>query len=209
MPRTGARLPLESPLAPRLSDFFKTAAGATGINIPMKHLFVCTALLALSTAAHAQPPSNVPEQVKAMQSCAFLAGHWAGEGWAAAGPGQRHTFHETESVEPRLGGLLLLIEGAGTGPTGQSTHGALAVMSYDAEQKQYRFRAYEQMGHYTDALAECHDNTLIWTLENGPATIRYTIKLTPQGQWHEVGMLVMKGAPEQQIFEMTLDRNGG
>jgi hypothetical protein len=175
----------------------------------MKRLIFATALMTGVCAVNAQPPSTVPAQAKAMQACAFLTGHWSGQGWISMGPGQRYTFHETESVEPRLGGLVLLLEGTGTDPAGKITHGAVTVVSFDADEKRYHFRAYEQMGHYTDAIAQCHDNTLVWTLEAGPAKIRYTISITPQGQWHEVGVVSPPGAPEQQIFEMTLDRNGG
>jgi hypothetical protein len=171
-----------------------------------KYICLCTALALTSPVAAQAPPSSVPEQIEAMKSCAFLTGRWSGDGWISTGPGQRRTFHEIEIVESKLGGLLLLIQGMGTDPAGQSIHSALAVLSYDAAEKRHHFRAYEQMGHYTDAVPQCHDNVLTWALAAGPATIRYTIRLTPKGQWHELGMAVVPGAPEQQVFEMTLDK---
>ena len=171
----------------------------------MKHFYLCAAL-ALTSTAVAQPPSSVPEQVQAMKACGFLAGSWSGDGWVSSAPGQKASFHETEHIEPQLGGLLLLVRGQGTNASGKSGHGALAVLSFDAEDKKYHFRAYEQMGHYTDAPAQCSNNTMSWTLDAGPTKIHYTISLTPKGQWHEVGMAEVQGARPQQIFEMTLDK---
>jgi hypothetical protein len=174
----------------------------------MKRIYLCTAAALLSTAS-AQPPSTAPEQIKAMQACSFLAGQWSGEGWIAFGPGQRSTFHEAEIIEPKLGGLLLLIQGVGKDATGRTVHAALTVLSFDAEDKQYHFRAYEQMGHSIDSLAECKNNTLSWSLAAGPTTIRYTISLNAKGQWHETGTATLNGAAEQQTFEMTLDKASG
>jgi hypothetical protein len=174
----------------------------------MKRLYLCATIALLSTAS-AQPPSTVPEQLKAMQACSFLTGRWSGEGWIAFSPGQRSTFHETEVIEPKLGGLLLLIQGQGQDATGRTVHAALAVLSFDGEDKQYHFRAYEQMGRSVEGPAECKNNTMTWSLAAGPATIRYSISLNAKGQWHETGTATVNGAPEQQMFEMTLNKASG
>src|SRR5918912_261925 len=49
----------------------------------------------------------------AMEKLSFLVGHWSGEGWIQLGPGQRRAFTETESVQPKVGGALVQIEGLG------------------------------------------------------------------------------------------------
>jgi len=144
-----------------------------------------------------------------MHACGFLVGRWSGEGWASYGPGPRHSFHETESIEAKLEGLLLLIQGHGTDEGGKTVHDALAIMSYDPQDKHYHFRAYEQMGRSVDSVAQCHNNTMTWSLAAGPTTIRYTISLNAKGQWHEIGTAIIPNAPEQQIFEMTLDKASG
>lgn len=176
-------------------------------RICLKRIGLCAAL-AMISAASAQPPSTVPQQLKAMKACAFLTGHWSGAGWIVVGRGQRRTFHETETIEPKLGGLLLLIQGQGTDPSGRILHAALAVLSFDAQDQRYHFHAYEQRGDSTDSTAQCSHNTMTWSLAAGPTTIRYTIHLTPKGQWHEIGTAAMSGAPAQQVFEMTLDKLG-
>jgi hypothetical protein len=175
----------------------------------MKHLYTLCAALAVSSTALAQPPSTLPEQVQAMKACAFLSGRWSGEGWISTGPGQKVGFHETEQIETQLGGMLLLVKGQGTDAAGKTVHGALAVLSFDTQEKRYHFRAYQQMGYYIDAGAQCSNNTMSWTLDAGPTQIHYTISLTPKGQWHEVGTATPPGAPPQPVFEMTLDKVTG
>jgi hypothetical protein len=172
---------------------------------PMTLAWLCTALAA-AHAASAQQPSTVPEQVKAMQSCGFLTGRWEGEGWIVLAEGKRTSFHETEEIEPKLGGLLLLVQGLGTSKEGRIIHAALATLSFDAQDKQYHMRAHEQMGHYIDSIAQCRDGMMTWSLPAGPRTLHYTISLNPKGQWHEVGTAATQGGPEQQLFEMTLDK---
>ena len=123
------------------------------------------------------------------------------------GPGEPRKFHETESVTPKLDGLLLEIEGLGTGNAGKVVHSALAILSFDGQAKQYRFRAYDGMGHFTDADADCKDGAMIWSMAMGPRTMRYTIKLNQKGQWFEIGEMSADGK-WQRFFEMTLDKVG-
>ena len=80
------------------------------------------------------------------------------------GPGEPSKFHETESVTPKLDGLVLEIEGLGTGDGGKVVHRALAILSFDERAKQYRFRAYDGMGHFTDADADCKGNAMTWSM---------------------------------------------
>lgn len=191
-----------------MSDSFKTLLEGDWYLSGMKIRWICAAAM-LAGSASAQQPSTVPEQIQAMQACSFLVGRWSGEGWISYGPGPRHTFHETENIEPKLSGLLLEIQGLGTNEAGKTGHAALAILSFDATEKRYHFRAYEMMGHYVDSVAECHDGVMTWSLPaGGPgAVIRYTISLNPKGQWHEVGMMTGQGQAEQQMFEMTLDKS--
>jgi hypothetical protein len=165
------------------------------------------ALVATVTAAGAEaPPSTVPGQLKAMQACSFLAGKWAGEGWIGMDEGQRKRFHETESIDMKLGGLVLLIQGHGTDDAGRTVHAALATLSFDMQDQQYHFRAHEDMGHYIDSTAQCRDKVMTWSLPAGPGKILYTIALNAKGQWHETGTFTVPGQPERPMFEMTLER---
>src|SRR5262245_14500107 len=77
-------------------------------------------------------------------------GQWKGKGWAMVGPGQRREFEVNETVEKKVDGLVLLVQGLGTSKDDSgkeiTAHNALAVVSYDPEKKQYRFRHYTMQG---------------------------------------------------------------
>lgn len=68
-------------------------------------------LLVLTTSTLAQHSSSA--QLEEMKKLDFLIGEWRGEGWAEFIPGQRRTSSITENVQPKLGGMVLLIEGLG------------------------------------------------------------------------------------------------
>ncbi|MGO9012467.1 MAG: hypothetical protein ACLQPN_20420 [Bryobacteraceae bacterium] len=174
----------------------------------MRLRVIATTVFLAATGA-AQIPSTAPEQIGAMKSCSFLAGQWAGEGWMSFGPGKPSTFHETESVAPKLDGLVLEIQGLGTGDAGKVVHSALAILSFDGQTKQYHFRAYDGTGHFVDADASCKDGAIIWTLPMGPRQMRYTIRLNQKGQWFEVGEMSGDSQKWQKFFEMTLSKSEG
>lgn len=171
----------------------------------MKLACVATGFL-LANGAWAQPPNTASEQIDAMKACSFMSGNWAGQGWMAFGPGQRRTFHETENVRSKLGGLLFEIEGEGTNDAGEVVHAALATLSFDPDSKQYHFRAYDGTGHYLDTIAGCKDGVMTWSMPVGPRQMRYTIRLNQNGQWYETGEMSMNGQAGQQFFEMTLQK---
>jgi hypothetical protein len=175
----------------------------------MKYTLPLVALLsapAFAAAQSAPPPSTVPMQIEAMKACSFLVGQWEGQGWMAFGPGDRRTFHQTEHVTSKLDGLLLQVEGLGKDDAGRTVHAALAILSYDPNEKRHRFKSYEHMGRSVDAAAECRDGKIAWILPAGPRTIRYTITLDEKGQWYEIGEATTDGKTYQKFFEMTLDR---
>ncbi len=119
--------------------------------------FLSTTLLAaaflisfgLSLSAQ-QPASNSADtQREAMRKLSFLAGHWAGPVIIVRGPGEPLHLAQTEDVEYKLDGLLLLIEGKSTSADGKVLFNALATIAYDDASHTYRFRAYND-GHYLD-----------------------------------------------------------
>ena len=67
-------------------------------------------LCAGSGAARAQGPST-DVQHQAMQKLAFLEGHWSGPVTIVRGPGEPLKATQTEDVQFKLDGLVLLIEG--------------------------------------------------------------------------------------------------
>ncbi|MBS1792042.1 MAG: DUF1579 family protein [Acidobacteria bacterium] len=177
----------------------------------MRKKLILLVLLLTPIAASAQ--SAGISSAAEMKKLDFLLGDWKGEGWIEMGPGGRSTFKQTETVQGKLSGTVVLIEGVGKGKlasTGQEgiVHNALAVISYDSRAKKYLFRAYRADGNFVDAEMTVDANTLVWGFREPQRNveIRYTIKLNDAGQWFEVGEFSMDGKTWRKFFEMTLER---
>ncbi len=165
------------------------------------------ALLTVSPAALlAQAPAS--GQRSEMKKLEWLAGNWKGAGWIQMGPQGRKEFTQTEAIQVKLGGLVLIIEGEGKSKEdGSSVHTALAFVSYDEGAKTFRWRAFTADGRQTDTVAEVGTNTLEWGLEIPQrGRMRYTIKRNEKGEWCEVGEMTRDGQTWQKFFEMTLQR---
>ena len=170
-----------------------------------------SALMALPAAA--QPTGAAPASAP-MAPLAFLAGEWEGEGWMMFGPDQRHTFVQHESVEAKLGGDVLLIEGRGLASedTSRVVHHALAVLAYDPAAERYLMRAFRAGGpggtQVVEAEATVRDGSLVWGFEDPRAgQIRYTVREDEAGRWQEVGEMSRDGGETWfQFFGMTLTR---
>src|ERR1700719_5360258 len=76
-------------------------------------------LFSLSLAAQQPVSNNVDAQREAMRKLSFLAGHWSGPVTIVRGPGEPLHLTQTEDVEYKLDGLVLLIEGKSTSADGK------------------------------------------------------------------------------------------
>ena len=105
-----------------------------------------------------------------------------------------------------MNGLVLLIEGTGRNPTtGDVMFNALATVSYDDATSTYQFRAYND-GRYLDTELKVPTNGFEWGYKAGPAAVRFVMRLTEKGEWHETGDVTMGTNPPQKTFEMTVRR---
>jgi hypothetical protein len=75
----------------------------------MKATFVLLCLLILPISALAQMPSPTV-QLGEMKKLSYMVGQWHGSGWVEQA-GQRETFSGMETVQSKLNGLALLVEG--------------------------------------------------------------------------------------------------
>jgi hypothetical protein len=147
-----------------------------------------------------------------MRKLDFLVGDWKGEATVQMGPGKTEHVVQTESVKSKLGGKVLLIEGLGKrknadGSLGEVVHDALAVISWDEAKKTYRFSGYTaQYGAMETTLDEGKYNTWIWGSDVPGGRMRYTIRLTKDWEWNEVGEFSADGAHWMKFFEMTLKK---
>jgi hypothetical protein len=173
--------------------------------------FLSTTLLAAAfmisfnlSLAGQQPPSNsVDVQREAMRKLSFLAGHWSGPVTIVRGPGEAPHLTQTEDVEYKLDGLVLLIQGKSTSADGKLLFSALATIAYDDASHTYHFRAYND-GHYLDTELSVPANGFSWSFTAGPAHIVNTMHLTGKGEWDEVTDVTVGSNPPHRSVEMLL-----
>lgn len=162
--------------------------------------------LALPAFVAAQQP---PPSLEPMQRLAFLVGEWRGSGWMEYAPGQRGSFTSWERVESKLGGRILAVEGRHYADIpGQAepslVHHAYGVFFHQPDG--YRFRTWLANGHAGDFAASFDGGAFVWGYDDprwGP--VRYTITLSEQGEWVEVGDVDVEGS-WRRFFEMRLAR---
>ena len=151
-----------------------------------------------------------------MRKLDFLVGEWKGDAWIRMGGPSAKTEHiaQHEVVRPKAGGHALLIEGIGKskledGTIGEVVHDALAIVSWDAAANQYRFQTWtsENRPAVPMRFEVPEPNRVVWGFDTPQGgTIRYTIRLTEAGEWHEVGEFSRDGKTFSKFFEMTLKK---
>jgi hypothetical protein len=157
----------------------------------------------LTLLAQQPAPSSVEVQREAMRKLSFLAGHWSGPVTVIRGPGEPLHLTQTEDVEYKLDGLVLLIEGKSTSVDGKTLFSALATVAYDDASHTYHFRAYHD-GHYLDTELSVLDHGFSWGFTSGPAHIMNTMHLTAKGEWDESTEVTVGSNPPHRSVEMLL-----
>ncbi|MGA9978306.1 MAG: hypothetical protein WBQ08_06695 [Candidatus Sulfotelmatobacter sp.] len=182
----------------------------TAISVLTHPAILSTTLLAVLMISSSlllaaqQPPSNsVDAQREAMRKLSFLAGHWSGPVTIVRGPAEPLHLTQTEDVEYKLDGLVLLIEGKSVNAEGKVMFTALATVAYDDASHTYHFRAYHD-GHYLDTELSVPANGFSWSFTAGPAHIVNTMHLTSKGEWDEVTEATFGSNPPQRSVEMLL-----
>jgi hypothetical protein len=169
----------------------------------MLPLAALTMAFSLSLTAQ-QPTSNSAEtQRQGMRKLSFLTGHWSGPVNILRGPGEALHLVQTEDVEYKLDGLVLLIEGKSTSADGKVLFSALATIAYDDTANTYRIRAFND-GHYLDSELSALSNGFAWSLTAGPAHIVNTMHLTAKGEWDEVTEATVGSNPPHRALDMLL-----
>jgi hypothetical protein len=188
--------------------------GFQGISIMIIRDYGFTTLLIVigSLSSPAQSPPTAEAQRQAMKKVDFLVGNWQGEGWMEFVPGQRKPFRGTETVQRKLDGLLLSIDGLHHAKVGERdeeavVHAAFAILTFDPKEKRYRFQGFTSRGNHEDAEAKITDGQMVWSMKIPQfGDVRYTIKLDDKGRWFEIGEVTRDGTSWRKFFEMTLER---
>jgi hypothetical protein len=148
---------------------------------------------------------DLEAQKEAMKRLSFLAGKWSGDATATMGPQGPIKMQQTEDVQYRLDGLLLLVEGTGRDPQEKVAFNALATISYDDAAKQYRIRAYNR-GRYVDTELKVGEREFEWGYQAGPAKIVNRMKLGESGEWIEIGEVTLPNQAPRKFVEMNLKK---
>jgi|GEM_PF-820293 len=182
----------------------RRGSGIITANVRAVMLFVvCMAAGSHSLAAQGPNPDSANAQREAMHKLAFLIGHWSGPITIFHGPGEALHLTQTEEVESKLDGLVLLVEGKSTNADGKVEFSALATIAYDDASHTYRFRAYNN-GRYLDTPLSVVPDGFSWGFDAGPAHIANTMHLSAKGEWSEVTKVTVGSRPSQRSMEMLL-----
>lgn len=152
-----------------------------------------------------QTRNGVDIQRNAMSKLSFLVGQWSGPVTVIRGQGEPLHLTQTENVEYKLDGLVLLIEGKSTSADGKVVFSALATVAYDDAAHAYHFRAYNE-GHYLDTDLSVPPGGFSWSFTAGPAHISNTMHLTEKGEWSEVTEVIYGNSPPHRSVEMLLQK---
>ena len=140
-----------------------------------------------------------------MKKIEKMVGHWKGSGWIQQGP-KRETFTGGETVQMKLDGLAVLVEGNFANPEGKVIHQTLAVMSCNDRMTGYNFATYLANGLTGVHGFKVGGDHFEWGFPiPNVGTVRYTIKVDDKS-WFEIGEFSRDGTTWSKNFEMKLDR---
>ncbi|MGI9036067.1 MAG: hypothetical protein ACR2GD_08520 [Pyrinomonadaceae bacterium] len=150
---------------------------------------------------------SLAKQQEALKKLDFLVGNWQGAGWIMLGQGKRETFTINETVQSKVNGTVLLVEGAGKNAENKLVHNALAVLSFDAEKQNYRWHAFTLNGNSVEVIPQVSDKKFVWGFRLPQGETRFTITLNEKGNWFEIGEFLPDGGKNWfKNFEMELKK---
>jgi len=119
---------------------------------------------------------------------------------------------QKEHVEYRVGKTIITMEGTGffektDAAEAEVVFQAFGILTYDLTNSKFVIRAYNG-GFFIDSdLVSNEDGSYSWGMEFPSGRIRYTLRLTEDGKWKEVGEFSNDGGSNWfQTFEMNLSR---
>ena len=173
-------------------------------------LFVTIFLIFCGSVAFGQvdkeaQQKSIEAQRAEMKKLDLWAGQWQGSGWIQHGK-ERETFTGTETVQKKLDGLALFVEGNFKNKEGIVTHETLAVLSCDLKTKTYRFNTYLGNGNKGEYEFKSTADGWQWGMQFPGSSIRFITKLT-EDTWFETGEISQdEGKTWRKFFEMSLKK---
>lgn len=173
----------------------------------LKLLFTAFVILVSCMAQTPRAP-DLQVQRTAMKKLSFLVGKWAGEARLLRGPGQWVSVVQTEDVQYKLDGLILVIEGVGMSKAeNKPMLQALGVISYEDESTTYRMRAFND-GRFLESEVMLLDDGkgITWGFSLGQMKTSSRLRITDKGDWTEIAEITFGSQPTQKLMELTVSR---
>ncbi len=179
-------------------------------NILLAFIFIA-AIVSTAFAQNEKEKMQQPNAAEAkraeMKNLDRLIGQWKGAGWIQQGA-KRETFDGTETVQRKIGGLALLVEGNFKNKEGVVIHDTLAVISPNMKTKTYDFQTYLANGMNGIQELKTIEGGWQWGLQFPGGAMRYTIKIE-NDIWNEIGEMSRDdGKTWMKFFEMNLKKVG-
>lgn len=177
----------------------------------MRRTILAVAVVTLTAATPAKtqapPAPDGSANRAAMDRLAFMVGRWKGEAWMQRGP-QRVQTVMTETVEARLDGTVLLVEGLGAipgeaGAAPRTVHHALAIISFDPQSGNYAMRSHIGTGQSGEFALTLIDGGVTWARAVPGGQVRNTARFA-NNEWHEIGEFSRDGQAWTQVMEIRL-----
>jgi hypothetical protein len=165
-------------------------------------------ILTLTDVTAQTDPAKITEQ---MQKFSWMIGDWHGEAWYLGRDQKKIEIDQKEHIVGRLDGTIITMEGTGYDkPSGSEkakiVFQAFGIFTYDQANSKFVLRAY-QGGNFVDSdLIFNKDGSYSWGFDMPYGKTRYTLRLTPEGKWNEVGEFSRDEVTWIKNFEMTLAR---
>ena len=143
-----------------------------------------------------------------MKKLEFLVGEWSGEASSLRAAGQFVDLVQTESVQFKLDGLLLVIEGVGRAKAdGRPSLQALGLISFDDDTGTYRMRAFND-GRWLETEVKLADGekSISWGFALGEFKTKTVLRINDKGEWTELGQLTIGDRPPQKMMELRVRR---
>jgi hypothetical protein len=151
---------------------------------------------------------NLEKQRVAMQRLSFLVGSWSGEAHVNRGAGGLITLAQTEKVQYKLDGLLLVIEGTGQAQTEQQPSlQALGIISYDDATGAYSIRAWND-GRFLESEVQLLEDgkSISWGFGIGEIRSKSLLQIGKDGEWTERAELIIGSQPPRKLMDLTVRR---
>jgi hypothetical protein len=173
-------------------------------------LLACLPLLVLPPiAAQDSAAAASPEGMKKLD---VLVGTWKGRGWNVGRDGKRVEFEREETVEHKVSGSVLFLDGFTTNLDDKGKPGtpqeSLALLWFDDAAGTYRWHGHALPFGAIEAEPRFVDGALQWSLDVGAgASVRFTIRVDGK-EWHELGESSADGKTFVAFMDLVMQRQG-